>query len=87
MISTMMIFLACIMIFRATYRYGDNDTIKINLSEFDLNKLNNNEIFKYENAKDFKKAAISVSLLGKRVKSSKFIQSKYHVSKQFISDK
>ena len=85
-ISAVMILLACVMVFRATYRYSDNDTIKINLSEFDINKLNNNEIFIYENAKDYKEAAISVSLLGKRVKSSKLIQSKYTVSEQFISD-
>ena len=81
-----MIFLAFVTIFRATYRYADNDTVRLKVSEYDLNKLNKNKIFKYENVGDYKKAVISVSLFGKRVESSEFIQSKYHVSNQFIAD-
>ena len=81
-----MIFLAFVTLFRATYRYTDNDTVRLKVSEYDLNKLDKNKIFKYKNVGDYKKAAISVSLLAKRVESSEFIQSKYHVSDQFIAD-
>lgn len=86
LISLGMVLLAFVTIFRATYRYSDNDTIRLNVSDFDLNKLKMNKIFKYENAGDYKEAAISTSLLGKRVETSPLIQPKYHVSNQFTAD-
>jgi hypothetical protein len=86
LVSLGMVLLAFVTIFRATHRYSDNDTIRLNVSDFDLNKLKMNKIFKYENAEDYKEAAISTSLLGKRVETSPLIQSKYHVSNQFTVD-